>query len=633
LDYTPKGRFVSHQNKIRFYIALFIVFVTIDTVVNYYIYYEKRKSYIEEKLKEFSVEYETVLNELKKKGDIYFDEVVNRNSVLSILKDIDDKEKWEEIRAELIKELSPAFKRMKEKNVRQFHFHTKDIKSFLRMHSTERYGDSLNAVRYSVVATNRTLKSYHGFEEGRIHNGFRNVYPLLYNGKHLGSVEISFSFKEVSDALKRENSSLTFLISKQHVDSRVFSVEGNYITSSVNKNFYIERSDINWRILENREMFQKAENISEKIKDGVAERLMKRETFSSTVESDGKTYLAHFLAIKNIDGYPVAYIVKYSEDLSISTEFNKFLLYTLLSAILIFIFIYVIISHVKQEEFEFINEILDNQSSLILVKNQDDIVKVNKKLLDFFGYSTLQELKEYNDCICDFFIQEEGYLSKDFQDNDYIIQYVLNNPDIQHKVKIVEQTTKMVRVFSLNVAHLNEQDLYLLILSDITSSELERREIEDRASRDKLTNRYNRAKFDLDIKESVLKNRTFSLILGDIDNFKDVNDTYGHLTGDKILIEFGNLLDLRVRRSDIVYRWGGEEFVILVEDRMLGATKLAEKLRVLVENHRFFKDTPITASFGVTEHRKFESVDDIVARTDKALYTAKLSGRNCVVTC
>jgi diguanylate cyclase (GGDEF)-like protein len=625
---------LNKKSKKRLYIGIFLVFAILNGVVGYYLFYEKKKSFIFNQLQELSSQYKTVTSEISKKSDIYYDEVANKEDVLNLFKDIDDRSKHPEIREKLIDLLAKPFKRMREKNVRQFHFHTKDSRSFLRMHKQDKYGDSLRGIRHSVVYTNKTLRDIHGFEEGRVNNGFRNVYPVFHQGSHLGSVEISFSFREVSETLQKiYNKYYTFMISKQLVEKKVFVAQDNYIESSLSQDFYAEVGHINNMILNHRDEFQIVEEINKKISQSVSMKLANREKFSKLISLRGETYVVNFFPIKNIEGHSVAYIISYSKAKIIDNEFKQFLIYTVIGTVVIFLFIYMMISGVRKEEFDFINRILDNQNSLIVVKNEDEVIKVNKRFLEFFGYESLEEMKDLNDCLCDYFVSEEGYLSKGFADNNnYLIEYVLNNTGLQHKVKIVDHSTKMLRVFTVSVTKLEDQGLYILMLSDVTSSELEKREIEDRASRDKLTNLYNRTKFDHDIKNAVMKNQTFSMIICDIDKFKVINDTYGHLTGDKILIDFANIIDMRIRKTDIVYRWGGEEFVIMVDDKMISATKLAEKLRLTVQKHRFFKEIPVTASFGVTEHRKFEGVEDIMLRVDKALYTAKLSGRNRVIT-
>ncbi|HJL16583.1 MAG TPA: GGDEF domain-containing protein [Sandaracinaceae bacterium LLY-WYZ-13_1] len=129
--------------------------------------------------------------------------------------------------------------------------------------------------------------------------------------------------------------------------------------------------------------------------------------------------------------------------------------------------------------------------------------------------------------------------------------------------------------------------------------------------------------------------RTFSLVLFDIDHFKRINDTYGHLAGDSVLRQLGALVRNRVRRDDVPARTGGEEFSVIVpEVGHTGALNLAEKLRAAVEGAVFrFEGTqiPVTISVGVAEWTDdIQDPQDLVKRADERLYEAKRGGRNQV---
>jgi polar amino acid transport system substrate-binding protein len=152
---------------------------------------------------------------------------------------------------------------------------------------------------------------------------------------------------------------------------------------------------------------------------------------------------------------------------------------------------------------------------------------------------------------------------------------------------------------------------------------------------DALTGIYNRLKLDEDlsyaIKRSERTKSEFSIILLDIDNFKLVNDQFGHLVGDELLKAFSSLLVSSIRKSDIVGRWGGEEFLIICPDTDLqGCKKLAEQLRKRIAEHEFPEKKVLNASLGVTAHQQDETADTMIARVDKALYRAKKHGRNRV---
>ena len=127
--------------------------------------------------------------------------------------------------------------------------------------------------------------------------------------------------------------------------------------------------------------------------------------------------------------------------------------------------------------------------------------------------------------------------------------------------------------------------------------------------------------------------RQLSCLLIDIDNFKGINDTYGHGMGDLTLQQISGILREAVRGSDTVFRYGGEEFLVLLPETDLdGAVQLAEKIRVVVASHTFGDGNRIvfnlTLSAGVSSLGEDESVHDMIARTDMALYRAKERGRN-----
>jgi len=150
---------------------------------------------------------------------------------------------------------------------------------------------------------------------------------------------------------------------------------------------------------------------------------------------------------------------------------------------------------------------------------------------------------------------------------------------------------------------------------------------------DKLTNLYNRRKLEELIQKEIHRcerfKHTFTLAILDIDYFKDVNDTYGHLTGDRVLIEISSILKTELRKTDFVGRFGGEEFVIIcTESNLKNISSIIESLRLKIANYDFSEVGQKTASFGLTMYKKDDSIDSIIKRADDALYRAKENGRN-----
>ncbi len=161
-------------------------------------------------------------------------------------------------------------------------------------------------------------------------------------------------------------------------------------------------------------------------------------------------------------------------------------------------------------------------------------------------------------------------------------------------------------------------------------------ELEKLSSTDRLTGAWNRTHFDkttaIELSRSVRYRQPVSLLLMDIDHFKQVNDTYGHDVGDRVLCELVKIVRNNIRTSDMLFRWGGEEFVILAPSTSFrAAAKLAEALRSKVERHEMDAVGNITISLGVAEHVSGESETTWFRRTDEALYAAKNSGRNRAV--
>ena len=173
---------------------------------------------------------------------------------------------------------------------------------------------------------------------------------------------------------------------------------------------------------------------------------------------------------------------------------------------------------------------------------------------------------------------------------------------------------------------------YTAIRQDIT----DKKRAEALAITDRLTGLYNRLKLDEVLMYEIVKTKRYhtalSLIIIDVDHFKSVNDTYGHQVGDTVLKEVANILRTVSRGSDVVGRWGGEEFLIILPNTNLaGALVAAEKIRTAIEEHSFSVAGKKTASLGVSEFLVEETEDAFIERADQALYRAKTGGRNQVV--
>jgi len=175
---------------------------------------------------------------------------------------------------------------------------------------------------------------------------------------------------------------------------------------------------------------------------------------------------------------------------------------------------------------------------------------------------------------------------------------------------------------------------YLTDITDLKNTEIELKQI---SRTDRLTKINNRLYTD-DILENQYyrykrDNEACSVILVDIDHFKSVNDNHGHLVGDNVLVEFARILGVSIRKGDVLGRWGGEEFlIILPHTKLQEALKLGEKLRKIIDTNDFPTIGNMSASFGVSTFVEHSSIDILIDTADKALYESKKNGRNCVST-
>lgn len=286
----------------------------------------------------------------------------------------------------------------------------------------------------------------------------------------------------------------------------------------------------------------------------------------------------------------------------------------------------------KSKEIELI---LNFQEDMVLVTDGKNILASNKSFLNFFQKTSIEEFNESYESIGDIFLKEDGFVYSDESKNwTERLDHAKKN---QNKVKIKDRSGDY-KIFMLKFnTTRGEKDIFVISFTDITDIEMEMYKIQKEADTDNLTGIFNRQRFDKilerEIKSISHSTKKSSLLMFDIDCFKDINDTHGHLVGDEILKSLVKIVLTNIRFNDVFARWGGEEFMILAPDTPLrDATILAEKLRSTIKNGSFIDDITISCSFGVTNIEGSDSVKSVVDRADKALYSAKQNGRNRVET-
>ena len=202
-------------------------------------------------------------------------------------------------------------------------------------------------------------------------------------------------------------------------------------------------------------------------------------------------------------------------------------------------------------------------------------------------------------------------------------EHAVHETKVLSKIPLVSRLATFISVTSLELEEMNER------------LETANQNLRKAAITDGLTGLYNRAEMQRRIEELLEKKTKLSLIMLDIDNFKQVNDTYGHQEGDAVIIALANILRSEQTRSISHFsagRWGGEEFMLALADTDVSAASfIAELIRQCFENISFPIARPQTVSIGVTQANEKDDSDSLCIRVDQALYKAKKSGKNKVV--
>jgi len=290
------------------------------------------------------------------------------------------------------------------------------------------------------------------------------------------------------------------------------------------------------------------------------------------------------------------------------------------------------------EQKAMLQHIIDSENSLSIITNLNTVSFASKSFLKLFGLGTISELNIKFDSILDIVSESNTLISKEnimksMKEGNSFYNYI-QSLDETKRVATIRCSDGTLKSFYINISEINDNNL-LINLTDITKMEKKLEETEKKAYLDTLTKVYNRNKFqevfEYQLKQYKRYGCSFSVAILDIDHFKNFNDKYGHLIGDEVLIMLAKIMKANMRDSDVFARWGGEEFVILLNNTNLeNAIKKVEDFRIDIENLEHSLAGKITASFGITSVEENDTIDTIFKRADDALYIAKASGRNCV---
>jgi len=294
-------------------------------------------------------------------------------------------------------------------------------------------------------------------------------------------------------------------------------------------------------------------------------------------------------------------------------------------------------------EVSYIDEMLDTfkqkyNLDVMFINPEGEVVLSKKSKHVKRHLNDMEVLKNYKDVIT---AQNANMFEYEKYDDDYIMQTkYIPELDVYLMVEacIDDFSYKARNVFYFNLAiSLFFTLIFALIIIVILKSYHKR--LEKLADFDELTNIPNRRKFnkEFEIFFSLYKRdaKPISLLFLDIDNFKSINDKLGHQVGDEVLVRTAEILRKNIRKTDLLARWGGEEFIIaFINTNINDALNISQKIREAIEKDSDLKEITsysVTASFGLTACSEADSVDSVISRVDNAMYEAKENGKNRVV--
>jgi diguanylate cyclase (GGDEF)-like protein/PAS domain S-box-containing protein len=289
------------------------------------------------------------------------------------------------------------------------------------------------------------------------------------------------------------------------------------------------------------------------------------------------------------------------------------------------------IFHVKNNHFLWTNEkftkMLGFEKDEIIGQNIKNIYKKDK-ILEIKLFKQIKEKRTFSGEVI-LIKKDKTNLIVDFSAN------ALENKDFKQKDDF--EFIGMI----IDISQKKKQEIQLRELNENLEQKVKEqtREIREQALKDSLTKAYNRNAYNEKINELLNEysryNIFFSIIYVDLDDFKKINDTFGHHKGDEVLINFCEIVKEHIRVNDELYRMGGEEFAILLPNTKLETAKIVSNklLELLRENLKIDDKTPITVSGGLVQVLKNDTAETIYKRVDELLYKSKKRGKNRITFC
>ncbi len=331
------------MKKKLFYSVIFIVIGSVFVSIVSNLIQNREKEHLLGEQVLVSVSYNTIVEAFRIHSSILYLNKIDTPEVKSLLSQVYGATPKEQdiIRKKLHNLLLAMYNsNLTEFKLKQLHFHLKNNESFLRFHRPNKYGDNLTGIRATVEYVNKYHKPITGFEEGRIFNGYRFVYPLSYKGEFLGSVEISVSMDTIINEFRKEMpKDIDFIIKKSTVESKVFDNEkNNYVQCPTTKGYYHEKTISNGSNSLIEEILHKYIESYD-----IESQLAKGEIFNFVSQYNRNYYVITFLPIKNaVFNETVAYITVVKEHNAFFHYNQHYIFFLVVLLVLTAIIIYVV---------------------------------------------------------------------------------------------------------------------------------------------------------------------------------------------------------------------------------------------------------------------------------------------------
>jgi len=329
------------------------------------------------KILQVSGEFQAVRNSYTLLSQSIYDNVINKDEIVSLVKQANGKDKKTKanLRKKLYDKLLPLYKNLSKHNIRHLHFQLKNSVSFLRFHRPEKFGDSLEGVRYSINKVNRTFKPEHGFEEGRALNGFRHVFPLAYKNRFAGTVEISYSFNAIrEEQAKVSTAAYGFIVNKEVSSDKVWKEELNHYQTSLLSDKYL--ADKQTLLQTEKSIFthDEIQKINQSISKDVSSRLQTQSRFLIDTKFNGKDISVIFIPILNIENKQVAYFISYHNDQTLPIIHRTHEIEQLIALFTsIFISTFLVLYILSQKRAEHALELLATTDPLTRISNRNKL--------------------------------------------------------------------------------------------------------------------------------------------------------------------------------------------------------------------------------------------------------------------